>query len=339
MNIKTAPVPTCPICGGNGFVAIANARDYITKLTGDWTFRECCRCHSLWQDPCPLKEEIGKLYPKNYHFTHSAPEVWINRTQGLAGSAKLAILEKRYGYEGLSARAGSRLGKFLGKLAEVVGLSRRRAGQTVRFLHAQRGGRLLDVGCGSGGFLSLMKELGWECEGVEPDPGAAKVAVSLGHNVRHGSIEDLDLPEAHYDAVTLSHVMEHFPDPKVAMAAIARVLKPGGILVSTSPNPTGIIRRWFRENWYGLDPARHLVLPSARGYALLSENFGLRSVQWTSAHQTFWYVRESVSIKRTGAPGNCHAKVWPKFLAVGLALARPLFRNIGEEVVCYAVKK
>src|SRR5207249_2804216 len=93
MEIKTASAPTCPVCGGNGLVAIASARDYITNLQGNWAYRECGRCHSLWQDPCPIREEIGKLYPENYHFTHSAPEVWIQQRPGMAGSAKLAILE------------------------------------------------------------------------------------------------------------------------------------------------------------------------------------------------------------------------------------------------------
>jgi SAM-dependent methyltransferase len=267
------------------------------------------------------------------------PDAWINQRPGLVGSAKLAILERGYGYHGLSNRAGSRLGALLGSVAGAVGLGSERAGRTVRFLHAKPGGRLLDVGCGNGSFLSVMKDLGWECDGVEPDPVAAGVALNLGHHVRQGSIEDLKMPEGHYDAVTLSHVMEHFPNPHTAMAAIAKLLKPGGIFFSVSPNPAGLIRRVYGDKWYGLMAPQHLVIPTTHGYRHLCMQVGLRPKCWTSTANCYWYLRESISIRRTGATGNYTGSLWPKLVALATTMARPLFPDIGEEAVCYAVKE
>ncbi len=331
-------VRECPVCGGAGEFVIRNARDHITGLQGGWSFRECRGCGSLWQDPCPAKEEIGRLYPENYHFTHSASEVWVKQRQRLAGSAKIGILEQSYGYRGLRGQAASRAGLLAGKVAAFLGLGRSRGGQAVRFLKSKPGGRLLDVGCGSGMFLSLMKELGWTCGGVEPDPVAAAVARSLGHDVQDGTIEDARLPENHFDAVTLSHVMEHFPKPAEALAAIARVLKPGGVFVSLSPNPAGIIRRCFGADWYNLDAPRHLVLPSGRGYEVACSRAGLHARCWTSTNLTFWALKESASIRRSGAVGG-PAKPGLKLLSSVLGLLRPLAKDLGEEVVCHAVKQ
>lgn len=339
MGIKTSPAPRCPVCGGEGSVAIAAAQDHITRLSGTWTFRECSRCQTMWQDPCTVREDIGKLYPENYHFTHTEPAVGIQRANGFAQSAKLAILKHYYGYEGLTAGADSKMGTWFGWLSGLLGPVRLRAGRTTRFLKAQKGGRLLDVGCGNGGFLNLMKSLGWDCEGIDPDPIAVEVARRAGHKVQQGSLEDLQLPEAHYDAVALSHVMEHFLQPGIAMERIARTLRPGGVFVSISPNPGSLIRRMFGEKWYGLMAPQHLVIPSAPGYRILCEKAGLEPKCWTSAANSYWYLRETLSIKRTGTTDNCHAHIFPKLFSTVSAMALPLFGNIGEEVMCYAVKR
>jgi len=339
MEIKTTPVPKCPVCEGQGSVAIAGAHDHITKLPGTWTFRECSRCQTLWQDPCTVREDIGKLYPENYHFTHSEPAVGIKPARGFAQSAKVAILQQCYGYAGLPDGADSKFGTWFGRVSGMLGPIRRRAGRTTGFLRARKNGRLLDVGCGNGGFLNVMKGLGWECEGIEPDPIAAEMARRAGHKVREGSVEDLDLPESQYDAVSLSHVMEHFPQPRVAVARIERLLKPGGVLVSISPNPRSLIRRLYGGKWYGLMAPQHLVIPSANGYRILSELVGLQPKCWTSAANSYWYLRESISIKRTGTPGNCHSRLYPKLFSLASAMALTFFRNIGEEVICYAVKR
>ncbi len=320
-------------------MAIAGAHDHITKLPGTWTFRECSRCQTLWQDPCTVREDIGKLYPENYHFTHSEPAVGIKPARGFAQSAKVAILQQCYGYAGLTDGADSKFGTWFGRVSGMLGPIRRRAGRTTRFLRARKNGRLLDVGCGNGGFLNVMKGLGWECEGIEPDPIAAEMARRAGHKVREGSVEDLDLPESQYDAVSLSHVMEHFPQPRVAVARIERLLKPGGVLVSISPNPTGLIRRMFGKSWYGLDAPRHLVIPSANGYRAMCNEAGLEVKCWTSTHIGFWILRESLSIRRTENTGQCNASIGPKLFSAAASAALPILRNIGEEVVCYAVKK
>jgi hypothetical protein len=68
------------------------------------------------------------------------------------------------------------------------------------------------------------------------------------------------------------------------------------------------------------------------------------AAQRLASYQTFFRLfqhtlRETISIKRTGAPGNCEQRFLPKLYSIATAMALPMFRNIGEEVICYAVKK
>ena len=257
---KTSPVPQCPVCGNAGSIWTEKAQDYITAIPGKWIFRRCSNCESLWQDPCTLAEDIGKLYPENYGFTRGEiPDV---QWSGFKLSVKAGILAAHYGYSNLGqsahSKSGFQAGKFIGKFS----IPRLQAGRMTRFLHYQQNGRLLDVGCGNGAFIKLMGNLGWQAEGIEPDPKAAQVATASGLKVMSGLIEDADLPHSHYDAITLSHVMEHFRQPRVALEKVAACLKPGGVLVSISPNPVGLISKLFHDKWYELDAPRHLVIPS-----------------------------------------------------------------------------
>jgi SAM-dependent methyltransferase len=229
--------------------------------------------------------------------------------------------------------------EVLGRIAALLPPLRRRAGHTVRFLHHRKGGRLLDVGCGNGAFLDVMRGLGWHVTGVEPDPKAAEVALKRGLEVHAGDIESAPLPEGEFDAITLSHVMEHFRDPPLVLAKLARALKPGGSLVSISPNPIGLLGRIFGPHWYGLDAPRHLVLPSPAGYRRMGEAAGLQVACRTSMHAVYWIFSESWSIWKHGAPGRGCPRMVAKLFAAAGSLLLPLWPGVGDEVVFIGVKR
>ncbi len=92
------------------------------------------------------------------------------------------------------------------------------------------GSRILDVGCGSGASLRLLRELGFAGEGVDPDPHFVVKARAAGLNARQGSAQCLPAPDAAYDGALCECVLSLLPDPDAALAEIARVLRPGGAL-------------------------------------------------------------------------------------------------------------
>ena len=100
------------------------------------------------------------------------------------------------------------------------------------------GGRVLDLGCASGGLLALLRPRAGHLAGLELSRSAAAAAAQIGDEVVQGSIEDPDLPFApgSYDVVVLADVIEHLPRPQAALARAIGWARPGGAVVVSVPN-------------------------------------------------------------------------------------------------------
>jgi SAM-dependent methyltransferase len=335
--IKTEPVLACAVCGVQGELRLQDCFDHLTGIPGTWNFLECPVCHSLWLNPCPVEAEGPLLYPKNYSLTRTLARATSVFPFGFSGSAKLAILERCYGYPSLEGKADNKLGATLGRFLGF--LFRGKAGHSVQFLGHRQSGKLLDVGCGNGDFMLWMQQLGWQVEGIELDPLAAKIAIERGLRVRVAKIEEADFGQGSFDAITLLHVAEHLPNPARVFEKLAPFLKPGGVLVSVSPNPRSIVRRLFGNKWYALDPPRHLFIPSARAYRRMCKAFGLQARTWTSMRLFHWVFQESANIAGKRELGRISNSIWSKFMTTVLAALFSCWPGLGEEVVCYATKR
>lgn len=96
--------------------------------------------------------------------------------------------------------------------------------------------RIVEVGCGAGGNLDLLRRFG-DVQGVEPDPdsrayAATRSGLTIQSGLLPGGLPDLGEP---FDLVAAFDVIEHVEDDVGAVATLARQLKPGGFLVTTVP--------------------------------------------------------------------------------------------------------
>jgi SAM-dependent methyltransferase len=146
-------------------------------------------------------------------------------------------------------------------------------------------GELLDVGTGFGFFLAEMKKRGWEVVGVEVSQKAMDYARDvLGLTIHPGPLEKVGFSESHFDAVTVFYVIEHLPNPIVFLKECYRILKPGGLLLSSlydlpahlSDFSPKMIQRCLEGIGFG--KCRHLIggytLPSHLGKRVASILFG-----------------------------------------------------------------
>jgi 2-polyprenyl-3-methyl-5-hydroxy-6-metoxy-1,4-benzoquinol methylase len=248
-GIRVEAVPECPLCGSTGTVKYPAVSDRWFGSPGQWRISWCAHCVLAWLNPRPIEEDLGKLYSEYY--THSVER--RKRLQSWRSQMKQDVLARQFGYPA-SGRASS-IWRPLTRSA----LFRERVGASVMWLPRKEEGRLLDVGCGNGEFLATMRSLGWEVHGVEPDADAAAAARGLlGDSVVHGLLGDSGYPPRSFDAIVLSHVIEHVSDPAGFLLECRDLLKPTGTLSVLTPNVEGWGSRLFKERWRGLEPPRHI---------------------------------------------------------------------------------
>ena len=262
----------CPVCGHAGREAqLTDLRDLVFGISpGAWTLWRCPVCGAGYLDPRPDRATIGQAYA-GYYTQESA------LTPGRVSAARTRRLARRNTY--LNRRWGYSLTPTLTGPVRLSAAQQRRADRVVRSLPAARaGGRLLDVGCGNGAWLDLMRSAGWEVWGVEPDAQSAARAAELGLSIAPDLLT-APFPDQYFDAITLNHVIEHLHDQCAALGRCQALLKPGGHLWIATPNLDALGRVRFGPAWRGLETPRHLVLFTASSLRGILAAVGFESIE------------------------------------------------------------
>ena len=262
--------PCCPVCKSAGSGVYPELRDHLFGAPGTWAMARCVNrdCGIYWLDPAPTKDDLPVAY--RGYYTHSNHDD-SQRPEGFRSRVRDAFVSRRLGYppkQDAATRIASHVVAFMAE-REQAWL------YTYFYLPWTEGGRLLEVGCGSGWQLGRMKEAGWSVQGVDFDPEAVDAAQRRGLDVVVGDVRELGLPAASFDAIVMAHVIEHVFDPVGLLTECARLLKPGGRLVSITPNGQSLGHRIYRSSWRGLEPPRHIAVFTPGGLRLACDGAGL----------------------------------------------------------------
>lgn len=342
LGIKTEVRRECLLCGMNGKALYGGLRDRLFGAPGEWSLDKCVNddCGLVWLNPAPRKDELWKAYTSYY--THEDNQyLSAGVAKRIYHHVRDCYLSLKYDYwEGMHRSRQRFLGAFMyllpGRRADVD--------FSVMYLRNKPQGRLLEIGCGSGSMLSSMESLGWRTEGIDVDPSAVSNARSKGLNVALGDLREQSYGHNTFDAVMMSHVIEHVADPVELLTECYRILKPGGVLSLVTPNIESIGSRFFGRHWFHLDPPRHLVLYNVKAIQALANKAGFTNMRIGTtirdAHALFW---ASYSISRQGRfvmgsqPGLI-GKVFMLLMRLVEGGLINVFPNKGEEISLLGIK-
>ena len=138
-------------------------------------------------------------------------------------------------------------------------------------------GAILDIGCGEGSFLKLMKEKGFICCGLETSAPAVKEARQKGLVV-YSNIKNI---KKKIDFITLWQVFEHITTPVSYLMSIKNLLKKNGCLIISIPNFNSLQSRMGEKYWFHLDLPRHVLhyTPETITSLLKKENFKIIKIE------------------------------------------------------------
>jgi 2-polyprenyl-3-methyl-5-hydroxy-6-metoxy-1,4-benzoquinol methylase len=292
-EIATEPVPLCLHCGRQGTPLYVGLSDRLFGAPGLWGHLQCPECGLVWLSPRPMASDLGKTY--RTYYTHGQRRPFASFRENI----KRGLWATVPGYDRL---ARGPLWTLAGTALSWMPGWKERAVLGTMCLNGRKG-KLIDVGCGDGGFLSLMRDAGWEVAGIEPDPAAASFAQQTRSvPVVAANLADAQLDDESVDAVALSHVIEHAADPVGLLRECRRILKPQGKLIVVTPNLASQGHHAFREAWVHLDPPRHLYLFSPATLRDCCERVGLQvETLRTSARTAAWVWAASDTIRRKGS--------------------------------------
>lgn len=164
------------------------------------------------------------------------------------------------------------------------------------------GGRLLDVGCGTGEQAAWLRDNlpGWSVEGVEINGHAARMWRSvLGLKVYEGDLTQLGLKPSSYDMISFCHSLEHVFSPRATLREAWCLLRPGGWLGIEVPDIGSREARWAAGRWYHLVVPFHLYHFNAETLSRLVRETGFRVI----AQSAVLGNAGATNFARRGRPG------------------------------------
>jgi SAM-dependent methyltransferase len=214
-----------------------------------------------------------------FHFVEYYRELWRCESCGHFQNHHALDLSKLYEGKYHQATYGERLHA---KFEKIMALPPDRSDNRQRVtyiddywrMNGTRARELVDVGSGLAVFPAAMRERGWRCLAIEPDPAAARQARELaGAEAMAGDFLALD-PPRRFALVTFNKVLEHVPDMTAMLDCAKRWLVGGGLIYVELPDGEAAITDPLgaqREEFF----VEHYCAFSARSYALLAQQVGL----------------------------------------------------------------
>jgi 2-polyprenyl-3-methyl-5-hydroxy-6-metoxy-1,4-benzoquinol methylase len=286
----------------------------------------------------PVAEDLHEAYERYMTHTTAAPpgQSWLRRANRRILSS---YLNTRY-----SPARTAISDRLLAPLLCLVPGHRWDVDATVFGLTPIPGGRLLEIGCGDGSKLEWLEHLGWQAEGLDVDQKAVENARQQNRPVHSGDLFSQGYPERTFDAVVMSHVIEHVVDPSALIRECHRIMKAGARLVLLTPNSASWGHELYGSHWLPLDPPRHLHLFTSSSLRGLCERAGFRIERCRTTPRARAVFLGSRRIAREGrmdfqVPISLSSRLWMEGMETVEWLRLMVAPQCGEELYLVAGKE
>jgi 2-polyprenyl-3-methyl-5-hydroxy-6-metoxy-1,4-benzoquinol methylase len=209
--------------------------------TSEFNYVRCKNCGLVYQDPSPsFKDLKTKVYIEKYF------EYELRNEANFVNLMELNLRD--LGFRELTALWGKKR-------------------------------KFLDIGCATGLLLHKMNRAGWIVEGVELTKRSAEYAKKKYKvKVHNKTVERAHFSSGAFEAIHLSHVIEHVPDPRATLKEIFRILKPCGYFVIVTPNVNSFQAKLFGKKWRSAHKD-HLTLFSSKTLGSILTETGFKVVK------------------------------------------------------------
>jgi SAM-dependent methyltransferase len=202
--MSEASPPICPICGDTN----PRQRYQITRFE----VLECPACTQIFLYPLPSEEEIGQMFSELY----------------TTGGGSVPELKSYYGFCYEDAPDNPLVQTYEAYLDQIE-------------VHKSPGS-ILDIGCGTGLFLSVARRRGWEPFGIDASEEATRHASEhFGLDPWVGEFADFSSEDRKFDVITGWDIIEHTREPVKLLETMRSSLAPDGIVALSTPNQKSIL--------------------------------------------------------------------------------------------------
>ncbi len=283
MNNFLEDVVHCPVCGNNS--APTSSLSGVDYLVSKEVFQVCaCKlCGHMYTNPRPKELIISKYYESNDYISHQDTSKNLREYIYLQ-IKKLMLMRKK------------------------------------RLIRAfvKPGGTFLDIGCGTGAFLSTLKKEGYITSGIEPDVQARHLASDKGNRV-YESLATIEETNQTFNGISLWHVFEHMHDIQANMQKFHKLLSNQGFLFIAVPIRDSFDASFYTSYWAAYDLPRHVHHFSRNVLVDLAVNNGFMQLGRYSLPFDSFYV---------SMLSETYLQSLPRWLAYIRALAIGLLSNI-----------
>lgn len=247
---------SCPICKKESKFLLTSGRDYEYSTSEDIFYMYLCKdCNHLYLNPRPYLKDFDRIYPDEYYSYN------FTKKEGIAKLAK-KFIEKRF---------------YANTYKEYINK-----------------GRILDVGCGDGRLISVLKSINknWGVFGVDFNKTAVEKARDKGFYIYEGKFEEVSIKERSFDLIIMNELLEHVIDPNEVIEKAYYILEPKGYIIIETPCFGSPDFKIFKDKyWGGYHFPRHINIFSRNSIKTLIEKKGFRIVKIQSLlSPPFWIL-------------------------------------------------